>query len=247
VTNLAIAGVDGLMMGWTLGGSPSPNLEVAAELLKKPRPTIPDAMHAVARHRFGDAAAPEIVKSWNLLSDAFLEFPFDIFVVYNGPQSLGPANLLYAQPTGFKATMVSQPFDDLDGWRGPYSVQTFQSQFEKLSAKWRKGVDVLERLRHSHPSPAIEDEWRIAEAAGIHFQSTANQVRYVQARQSDPAVASEMLRAEKSLALRLFSLVSQDSRIGFEATNQYGYTRFDLVEKVLNCRHLLDPMQAQAR
>jgi hypothetical protein len=247
VTNLVEAGVDGLMMGWTLGGSPSPNLEVAAELLKKPRPTIAEAMRSVARHRFGDAAATEIVRAWNLLSDAFLEFPFDIHIAYNGPQSLGPANLLYARPTGFRATMIGLPFDDLDAWRGTYSAQTLQSQFEQLSAKWQQGVDVLERLRHSHPSPSIEDEWRIAEAAGIHFQSAANQVRFVQARQSDPAVASEVLRAEKSLALRLLDLVSRDSRIGFEATNQYGYTRFDLVEKLLNCRHLLNETSSQSR
>ena len=31
-----------------------------------------------------------------------------------------------------------------------------------------------------------------------------------------------------------------DSRIGFEASNQYYYVPLDLVEKVLNCRDLLD-------
>jgi len=242
VSNLVKAGVDGLMMGWTLGGSPSPNLEIAAEILRNPASTVNEAMHAIATKRFGHSSSSEIVRAWNLLSDAFLEFPFDIHVVYAGPQSFGPANLLFAEPTGFSATMVSLPFDDLDGWRGPYSVQTFRDQFEKLATKWQKGVDTLNALRQSHPSREIEDEWRIAEAAGMHFQSVAHQVRYIQARETDAPAANEMLRAELKLARRLFDLVSQDSRIGFEATNQYGYNRFDIVEKILNCRHLLDQL-----
>jgi hypothetical protein len=32
----------------------------------------------------------------------------------------------------------------------------------------------------------------------------------------------------------------KDSRLGFEASNQYAYVPLDLVEKVLNCRELLD-------
>jgi hypothetical protein len=42
------------------------------------------------------------------------------------------------------------------------------------------------------------------------------------------------------LARELFTLASQDSRIGFEASNHYYYVPLDLVEKVINCRALLD-------
>ena len=40
-------------------------------------------------------------------------------------------------------------------------------------------------------------------------------------------------------AKALFRLTSQDSRIGFEASNHYYYVPQDLVEKVINCEHLL--------
>jgi hypothetical protein len=239
LANVTEAGVDGMMFGWTAGGSPSPNLELATEFSQSSHPTAQQAMRRVAQRRFGDAAAGEVVKAWELLSEAYGEFPFDISVCYNAPQSLGPANLLFARPTGLVATMVTFPFDDLDGWRGPYSAKTFESQFQKTADLWQKGADRLNQLRKTHPSPAMEDEWRIAEAAGIHFRSTANQARFIQKRQSDPAAAAEILKDEIKLSRKLFDLVGADSRIGFEATNQYGYIRYDLVEKILNCEDLL--------
>jgi len=38
---------------------------------------------------------------------------------------------------------------------------------------------------------------------------------------------------------RLAFALREDSRIGFEASNQYYYVPVDLMEKVLNCRDLL--------
>ena len=239
ISNLAKAGVDGLMLGWTAGGSPSPNLELVAVFAQDPRIDVQNAMRTVAERRFGAESAPQVVEAWNRLSDAYGEFPFDISVCYAGPQSLGPANLLYAKPSGFRASMVTFPYDDLDTWRGPYSVATFLQQFEKLAELWKPGVDLLDELRRSHPSPAMEDEWRIAKAAHIHFQSTANQIRFVQCRETDVAEACRLLKAEIALSQNLLNLVTQDSRIGFEATNHYGYLGIDLIEKILNCRNLL--------
>ncbi|MCC7350025.1 MAG: hypothetical protein IT446_05590 [Phycisphaerales bacterium] len=239
VSNLADAGVDALMLGWSLGGWPSTNLEVAAEMGRLPRPSVDEAMRTVAGRRFGPDAADKVVEAWNLLSEAFGEFPFDMSTVYNAPQCLGPANLFHPKPTGLPACMITFPYDDLDGWRGPYSVQTFQQQFEKMAAGWQKGVDALDRIRKAHPSDALEAEWRIAESCLLSYLSTANQIRYVRYRQTDPATCREILRDELDLARRMFDLVRQDSRIGFEATMQYAFARFDLAEKILNCEHLL--------
>lgn len=239
LANLTAAGVEGLMLGWTAGGSPSPNLELVSEFAKNPSVGVNAAMLAVAARRFGPEAAPGVVDAWNAFSDAYLEFPFDISVCYAGPQSLGPANLLYARPTGFRASMVTFPFDDLDGWRGPYSVETLQGQFAKVAHGWRAGLDILHELRRRHPSSALDDEWRVAFAAEIHFKSTVNQIRYIRARENDAPMARRLLEDEIILARELFTLVGADSRLGFEATNHYGYIRLDLAEKIINCRHLL--------
>jgi hypothetical protein len=41
------------------------------------------------------------------------------------------------------------------------------------------------------------------------------------------------------LARRLHAIQSNDSHIGFEASNQYYYVPVDLAEKVINCQDLL--------
>jgi hypothetical protein len=48
-----------------------------------------------------------------------------------------------------------------------------------------------------------------------------------------------LLRSEIALARRLHAIQSRDSRIGFEASNQYYYVPVDLAEKVINCHDLL--------
>jgi hypothetical protein len=50
MANLRDTGVEGLMLSWTLGGYPSPNLEVVAEM-GRGTPTPDEAMLAVARRR----------------------------------------------------------------------------------------------------------------------------------------------------------------------------------------------------
>lgn len=252
--NLRGANIDGLMLGWTLGGYPSPNLEVVSETLAGG--SAEAAMRRVAGRRFGAALVPAVVKAWRGFSAAFREFPYHIGVVYSGPQQLGPANLLWAEPTGYAATMVGFPYDGLDGWRAIYPPEIFIRQLEKVAAGFEHALDELRKAaapanltaRHRR---ALALECGVAEAAAIHFRSSANQARFVAARAaftkaggSETAAPSrsemvKVLRSEIQLARRLFELQRSDSRLGFEASNQYYYVPVDLMEKVLNCRALL--------
>ena len=45
----------------------------------------------------------------------------------------------------------------------------------------------------------------------------------------------KLLKDEEELARELFVHTRADSRIGFEASNQYYYLPQDLMEKVINC------------
>lgn len=238
--NLRRAGVDGLMLGWTLGGYPSPNLEVVAEVSSMEAPDAEAAMRAVAKRRFGEALAPRAVEAWRAFSAAFREFPFHVGVVYQAPLQMGPANPLWEAPTKYKATMVGYPYDDLDAWRAIYPPEVFASQLEKVA----DGFDRAAAALASAPSPALREELSVAEAAAIHFRSVANQARFVLARRAAAsegrrAALERLLRSELALAKRLHALQSADSRLGFEASNHYYYVPLDLAEKVLNCRDLL--------
>ncbi|MFA6244940.1 MAG: hypothetical protein WC655_28615, partial [Candidatus Hydrogenedentales bacterium] len=154
--------------------------------------------------------------------------------------------------------MTGIPYDDVTQWRGPYPVETFISQFEKLSAGWQLGIPFLKAAVDVAPQERHDDaraELRYAQAAAIHFQSVANQARFIVAHdtltnmaqtlgaEEQKALRSEIrrvLESEIDLARQLFALAQVDSRIGFEAANQYFYVPLDLVGKVINCRWLLE-------
>jgi len=250
-----------MLIGWTMGGYPSPNFELAARMSHAPDPNVDTVLDALAEERFGPEGAPHARKAWTLMSDGFREYPFHISVVYTSPVQWGAANPLYPEKTGYSATMWGIPYDDLDGWRGPYPPDVFAAQFEKIAEGWRPGIAELQAAVEKTPPDRRNEaqaDLRLARAAAIHFQSVANQARFVMARDalanSTEALSPEQrqglrveikqrLESEILLARELFTLVREDSRIGFEPSCQYFYLPLDLVEKVVNCRWLLQRFQ----
>ena len=231
---LKAAKVDGLMLSWTVGGYPSPILE----LLVRPADEVILA-------RFGAAVAPRVRAACQQFSQAFKEFPFHISVLYTAPQNAGPRNLLYAEPTGYRATMVGIPYDDLTAWRAVYPEDVFEEQFRQLSERWLAGLESL-RACAAEVEPGkrahFADLECVASAAWCHFRSSYCQVAFVRLRQQTDPESRRRLRAlldeEIAVARHLHDLCRQDSRIGFEATNHYAYTLNDMREKVLNCEDL---------
>jgi hypothetical protein len=191
------------------------------------------------------------------MSRAFAEYPYQGTVVYQCPVQMGPANLLYPAATGYRSTMVGFPYDDLEGWRGPYPARVFADQFEKVARGWERGLVELQTAVAQAPTSLrseAETELRFAQAARLHFQSVANQARFVLFRDAladatrplpparrQPTI--DQLRVvvedEIRIAKQLFTLARIDSRIGFEASNQYYYLPLDLVEKVIDCEDAL--------
>ena len=256
VAQLKQRGIDGLMLGWTLGGYPSPNLQIACDISSSPREEtsiedqVQSAMNRVAADRFGPDLAAAVVRAWKAFSKAFSEFPYHIGTVYNAPMQAGPSNLLWARPTGYSATMVGFPYDDLTAWRQVYPPKVFIEQFIKIADGFDAAIATLKgQTSSTRPNAnfhkALEQEISVATAASIHFRSTANQARFVELRdqlQKAPEVRDELvqvLKSEIDLARQLYRIQSRDSRIGFEATNHYFYIPQDLLEKIINCEHLI--------
>lgn len=252
--NLRGHNVDGLMLGWTLGGYPSPNLEVVARILDQPDISPEAAMLAVAAKRFGDDAGAHVVNAWQAFSKSFSQFPFHVGAAYSAPLQVGPANLLWAKATGYRASMVGFPYDDVDTWRSIYPATTFAELLDQIGRDFEAAIAALKAgtAHATRTAPALDREMNVAEASAIHFQSVANQTRFVLARhaldsaknhdEAQPQIdaLAALLEREIVLATRLFKLQARDSRIGFEASNQYYYVPLDLAEKVLNCRDLLN-------
>ena len=157
-------------------------------------------------------------------------------------------NLFWNEATGYRATMVGFPYDDLDQWRAVYPPEIFIQQLDKVADGFDRALAELgiAAAQAARATPAerraLTEECGVAEAAAIHFRSSANQARFVLARRaaaSQRVVLERVLKDEIALARRLHGIQSRDSRIGFEASNQYFYVPVDLMEKVLNCRDLL--------
>jgi hypothetical protein len=107
---------------------------------------------------------------------------------------------------------------------------------------------------------AVRREAALAEVAMLHFWSVSEQARFVRLRdelrsaEPDPgrvaAICDDLahgLTVEITLAKRLLELQRQYSWIGYEASNHYHYVPLDLVEKLLNCRDLLDRLLPELR
>jgi hypothetical protein len=252
--NLRKAQVNGLMLGWTLGGYPSPNLEVVALIGNNPSLSPLQAMEQVAKRRYGIAGAA-VVQAWQQYSIAFSEFPFGSGL-YTAPMQAGPANLLWEKPTGYSATMVGIPYDDVTSWIGAYPVNVFIAQLIKIADGFDQGlVQLREKIKDltlpENENIALKRECNIAETVAIHCRSAAYQANFISLRDrlssekedsTKRLIINELdaiLRNEIVLAKRMYILQSCDSRLGFEASNHYFYTPGDLIEKVLNCRDLL--------
>lgn len=232
--NLRRAGVNDLMLSWTLGGYPGGNFDLLVMTKDE-----------LALEHFGASAAPSVLEAWGHFDRAFEYFPLHmVSQLYMGPQNSGPADLLFAVPTGYKATMTGFPYDDLEAWCGNhYPADIFEDQFRKLSEGWGEGMKRLEKARGligPENAMAFEELWNVAEAAYCHFRSTYLQIAFVR-RRADGDVLP-ILREEIELARRLYRVTRCDSRIGFEASNHYYYTANDLKEKVLNCLYLAEQL-----
>jgi hypothetical protein len=245
------------MLSWSVGGYPSPNLQLVRCFDARPRPTIDQALTTVAEARYGSNAAPQVLQAWSKFSMAFAEYPYHAALLYDGPVQCGPANLLYPEPTKYHATMVGFPYDDLNAWRAIYPAEVLAGQFEKIDAGWRDGLALFQaaasQAERSPYQANLREDIGLAEAAGLHFRSVANQIRFILARnallsgslkdtkrQAQINAIKKIAADEMQTAGQLFMLVSRDSRIGFEASNHYYYLPLDLIEKVVNCEYVLN-------
>ena len=78
--------------------------------------------------------------------------------------------------------MLGFPYDDLTSGCGPYPPEVLAGQFDRVASGWMEGVTLWDQL---HGEAALNDR-RLIRAAGLHFASSANQVRFILARQGGP-------------------------------------------------------------
>ncbi|MHB1154220.1 MAG: hypothetical protein ACYCWE_05200 [Eubacteriales bacterium] len=236
MTGLIAQGVDGMLLDWTLGGFPSPTFSMINPLFYK-SDTIPSLRELYSRV-FPSDAVDTVEKACHLFSEAFDAFPFHIGTAYTAPQNTGTANLLYREPTGFHATMVGFPYDDITSWRAVFPEEVFENQLRLLSEGWERGLEILQGLNESDlkKSAALTLLADCAEAAYCHFRSSYLQTRFVRVRDGRAEGSlTDIAKQEAALTLRLAAVEARNPAIGYESSNHYFYYRAALAEKYINC------------
>ena len=210
-------GVEHLMLSWTLGGYPCSNIAAAAKYFYEASEV--------------DAPASEAEK---LFAEAFREFPFHINTLYKGPQNAGPSNPLFPEPAGYTATMTCFAYDDLEHWRSIYPVDIFEDQFRKLCKGWEKGLALIAEDDDSEAAV-------MARAAYCIFKSSYDQIRFIRARDEGRyADAKALAESEEKTARLMLEQMNKNAAIGYEAANHYYFSKGQIVEKILNCRHVAE-------
>lgn len=245
--NLLEEKVDGVLLSWSHGCCPAPNLSVYRDI----RPGK-DAKGAVLDRIASDLyaeAAPTVRKAWTAFSDGYREFPFALGVIYCGPQHMGPANPLYLKPTGYRATMVGIPYDSVKSWRSNYPGEVWSDQMRKVTRGFEEGCRLFEEAIGAMPAEKRAEARRELEmfrAETLHFRSCADQNDFYIAREKDDRKEMHRLALqERDTAKRLMEIVRADSRIGYESSNQYFYLPVDLAEKIVGCRLIADALSAE--
>lgn len=241
--NLMNVGVGGVVLSWSHGCCPAPNLTVFRDI-RRTDGSKDDVLGRIADDLYGSAAAPAVRSAWRAFADGYREFPFSCSVAYDGPMHMGPANPLYLRPTGFRATMVGIPYDDMKHWCAEYPAEVWSAQMEKVYDGFVRGCEIFVRAIPDMPAEkrsAAERELRLFTAEKLHFRSCVDQVGFYLARGKGDVAAMRVCAArELKTAKEILPLVRRDSSFGYESSNQYFYIPQDIREKILSCRQVLD-------
>lgn len=242
--NGLVGKVDGLMLGWSLGGYPSVVLEILSRYYWAAGIT-PEEQMAIL---FGDACKM-VENACHTFSEAFSQYPFHIVVAYKGPQYMGPSNPLFRHKTGLRATMTGLPYDDIEEWRGIFPVEVLEKQFGLMAEKWGEGLRALEcQVTEAMlvNSPCLQEFMQMARATYCLFQSGYQQIAYNRLRNlydetGDKAYLPQiqaLLDQELEIALKMYEVMIHNATIGYEAANHYFFNRMSVAEKVINCLYL---------
>lgn len=235
IEQLKEQGIQHLQVSWTLGGCPSPNLRLASWLMED-KGTLQDFLI----DWLGENVAEGVFVAQQKLSNAFSHYPFYIGTLYYGPQNFGPMAPFFLEKTGYRATMVGYPYDDIEWWSGIYPADVYEDEYRQLVEGWREGLSDL--LVYEGLNEELDEMILMARVVLCQYESAYHHIQFVNRRdvtlvKADDSCRDELLRIvceEMETVQTLIDLRLQDSRIGFESSNHYFYTLQDLKEKMIN-------------
>lgn len=228
INNLKEQGISHLQVSWTLGGCPSPNLKLVSWLMEE-KGTVKEFLY----DWLGEGIGSVVDEAQKKLSQAFSEYPFYIDTLYYGPQNFGPMAPFFLKDTGYLATMVGYPYDNIKRWSAIYPVEVYENQYKKLCDGWREGADLL--AKYEGHSKDLDEVIFMAKAVLAQYESAYHHIQFVNRRnEGDTEAMLAVMLAEIATVQEVIRLRLMDSRLGYESSNHYFYTLQDLKEKLIN-------------
>lgn len=242
--NLSGQDVNGVMLSWSLGGYPSENLKLFQSFRRGD--TADAAVERLALSEYGEKAAAKVREAWRVCSEGFENFPFQMRMLYSGPQHWGPSNPMYTRPTGYPATfVVGIPYDDVNYWKTIYPMEVWFDLMDKSADGFGEGVmllrEAMQEVDCKHKR-VLQTELGRMQAVYNHLKSGVEQGRFFDARnrylkattdaerEECKATMRKALEVNKKLIIDHLGVVVRDSSIGYESSSQYFYVPADLVE-----------------
>jgi hypothetical protein len=108
-------GINGTLESWSTGYTPNFMSELRAWYSWSDAPALEELLGAMARRMFGDAAAPQVVKAWDLFSQAIRLLP-DTGPTMGTSNSIG--NPLFLQEPPARTATFHHSWKDHDKWTG---------------------------------------------------------------------------------------------------------------------------------
>ena len=236
-----------VIMTWSVGGYPSVNFAVFQQILSTnwtESDNLDQILGDIAQKFYGEQSGPLVRDAWKDFSKGFAEYPYNIGTLYKGPQQVGPANLLYLEPSGWKSTMVGFPYDDLKQWQSIYPTSVYIEQNQNVAEGFERGIHYLEKALEKETNPTIQQmlktDLRRVNGIKCYFRSIVNQASFIVYRdENHREKMKEAILQEMKNVKEFIPLCDADPTFGYESSNHYFYVRNDLVEKVINLEWIL--------
>lgn len=232
IKNLTEIGVEDYLLTWTLGGYPSPTMDMIADYSSQKESFNLQKWY----DKFFGEKSKDVQLAVDKICSAFREYPFSIQNLYLSPRTLGLANLWDVEPCEKSSTMVCYAYDDYKNWLGPYPLDVFVSQYNKLLTKWQEGIKILEKINDNQ---LIDELVTYSKVAYLHFYADLKQTEYSYYKSiCDNNAMRQIAKEEEEKVKELLHLLTKSALIGFETSNHYFYSERNLLEKLINLNRI---------
>jgi hypothetical protein len=259
-------GVSGVMQCWYFGNYPGLMNQAAGELAFAPFPASEDAFLLNLARRDWGAAAPRVVKAWQLFQSGYSNFPLNHVFGWYGPMHDAPTWPLHLDPADrtispswelasyltLKAFPASgDRIGECFGYT--HTLAEICSLCRAMANDWNRGAAILKRLLPAYAGNAERvRDIGVATALGIQFESGANLLEFYARREELPwqapaaqrrslARMRRLVRRELVLDAALMALAQADSRLGFHSEAEgYKYFPAKLEWRMQQLQDLLD-------